>query len=177
MIAGMCCKRSAEGNVALICFERSVLTCERNWPPCLTMGPRAGGRREGENAFPPGEVLDNSVSASIFMHWCFPSPGLTQCRSLPSQPIEALLTNVLKCRFSNIIMHSILLFTYRKKNNPTPHAARFGEPQPSRKEGRMETLVLLYGTASGREEQLWNGESFLKQPSQRKSCSFFSLML
>lgn len=61
-IAGMCCKYSAVGNVARICFERSVLTCARNWPSCLIMGPSAGGRRGGENTFHPGEVLDKSIS-------------------------------------------------------------------------------------------------------------------
>lgn len=79
----------------------------------LNYGPqrKEAGERE-QNTCYSGKVLDKSIRAEIFMRVCLLSPGLTQCRSLPSQAsTEALLMNLLKCRFSNIIMteHCCLL--------------------------------------------------------------------
>lgn len=82
----------------------------RNLPASLWAPVQGGGKRK--NTFYSGKVLDQSIPAEVLMHGCFLSLRLTQCRSLPSQAsIEALLINLLKCRFSNIIMteHCCLL--------------------------------------------------------------------
>lgn len=105
------------------------------------------------------------------MHRYFLSPGLTQCRSLPSQSsVEGLLINLLRCRFSNIIMFTftvvlliLLLFTYftvvylwKKINSFCSSLWRATTArQQERKEG-WKTSVSLNETARGTEEQLWS---------------------
>lgn len=115
------------------------------------------------------------------MHGCFLSPGLTQCTNLPSQSsTKALLTNLLKCRFSNIIMHSTLLFTYEKKPNQPKTSScsslwRDRVWQQERKEG-WKNQPCSMGQQEGGRSSSGAGEGFSKQPSQRKSRSFVSLI-
>lgn len=135
------------------------------WAPVQEVG-------EEENTFHSGKVLDKSILAEVLMHGCFFSLGLIWCRSLPLQAsIEALLINLLKCRFSNIMMTEHCCLLMEKKLT----AATREEPQPDGSKGGMESAALLNGTVKGGGRP-GTGKWFLKQASQRKLCSFDSLI-
>lgn len=126
------------------------------------------GAGEEKYTFYSGKMLDQS-KREVLMHRCFLSLGLTWCRSLPLQAsIEALLINLLKCRFSNIIMTEHCCLLMGKKLTP---AAR-EEPQPDRSKGRMEAAALLNGTAKWRKEQTWSRGRIFEAAITKKIMHF-----